>query len=120
MGYLTQKISYYDYPFEKHLAWMAFNVGWGALVGSIVCLNNPAFRRKYIDFFAIYGYAMIYVAAYLFKTQIQEEQPKEWELTLRSMGFSVASIMYATGLLKMAGQAKMLPNARVYASVLLT
>ena len=68
-GYMTQKISYINYPFEKHLSWMAFNVGWGAMIGQMLRVNNTLFCRKYMDLFAVSGYAMIYVAAYLFKTE---------------------------------------------------
>jgi hypothetical protein len=32
-GYVTQKIDYNQNPFEKHLSWLGFNVGWGALIG---------------------------------------------------------------------------------------
>ena len=71
-------------------------------------MQNATIRNKYMDFFAIYGYAMIYVAAYCFKTEFDRQsdptiKPTEENLLCNSIGFSVASALYGTGLLKMAG-----------------
>ena len=57
-----------------------------------------------MDFFAIYGYAMIYIAAYLFKAdQLDENGASEKNLMIRTTGLTSAAIFYATGILKMAG-----------------
>jgi len=34
-GYFTQELDYSDMPFEKHLSWLGFNVGWGAMIGAM-------------------------------------------------------------------------------------
>jgi hypothetical protein len=39
-------------------------------------------------------------------------------LIINSIGFTAASAFYGTGLLKMAGQGKLLPNPRVYLALL--
>ena len=67
-GYLAQKICYKENPFEKHLCWLGFNIGYGSIIGQLA-MQNATMRNKYMDLFAIYGYAMIYVAAYCFKTE---------------------------------------------------
>ena len=78
-------------------------------------MQNANIRQRYMDFFAIYGYAMIYVAAYCFKTEFDRQngsksKPSEENLIVNSIGFAMASALYGTGLLKMAGQGKILPN----------
>lgn len=67
LGYLTQKIDYETHPTEKHFSWLFFNLGWGAIFGQIM-MKNKVFRNKYMDFFAIWGYAMAYISAFIFKT----------------------------------------------------
>lgn len=97
------------------MGWAVFNIGWGAMVGQMLLINNPIFCRKYMDFFAVYGYAMIYVAAYLFKTaHVDTKDATEKEVLARSIGLSTAAIFYATGILKMAGQGKSLPILKGY------
>jgi hypothetical protein len=60
-----------------------------------------------MDFFAIYGYAMIYVAAYCFKSEFDRQtaqiKPDQENLMINSIAMAVASAFYGTGLLKMAG-----------------
>jgi hypothetical protein len=71
-----------------------------------------------MDAFAIYGYAMLYIAAYIFKTE-QIGNPKEKNLLITTFEMTIAASFYATGVLKLFGQGKRLPSARLYLMVML-
>jgi hypothetical protein len=45
--------------------------------------------------------------------------PHEFNLLIRTFGFALAAIFYATGILKMAGQGYHLPSPRIYGAVMM-
>ena len=115
-GYMAQKLDYHQMPFEKHLSWLGFNVGWGAMIGAMA-MQNKVVRNKYMEFFALWGYAMFYISALIFKMDHEGEKITENDLVANSMGLTLAAALYGTGLLKMAGFDKNFPNWRLFAAL---
>ena len=115
-GYLTQKLDYDEMPFEKHLSWLGFNVGYGAMIGALA-MQNKVIRNRYMEFFALWGYAMFYISALIFKMDHEEEKITENDLVANSVGLTLAAALYGTGLLKMAGFDKNFPNWRLFAAL---
>ena len=108
-GYLTEKFDYFKYPFEKHFMLMFFNCSFGALLG-LCAIQSKTIKNRYMDFFMLWCYSFFYLCAFIFKQEYDryhyldgEHAPRitELNLLLNSAAFTLASGLYATGVLKL-------------------
>ena len=94
---------------------MFYNCGSGAVVGQLA-MQSLTFRKKFMDLFVIWGYAMIYIAAYAFKTEYDRQNGAkihavtDMNFLINSAGLTVGAGLYGTGLLKIANFGRALPS----------
>lgn len=105
------------------MTWLFFNVGYGAIIGQLVMLN-PIMRKHYMDLFFLWGYALFYTASFIIKTEYDNTNLKPGEvgpvvseknLNLNIIASTYAGLLYGTGLLKLGGYGRYLPNMRLIA-----
>ena len=97
-AYAASKFDYNSHLLEKHVFWMAFNALAGVGMGHFA-MQFTTMREKYMEFFAIMGYALFYVAGFIFKTEFDRQyydmKVYENNLIANAIPLSIGSLFYA-------------------------
>ena len=69
-AYVCTKFEYHQYLLEKHLALFGF-WGFAGVTYGHFAMQFPIVKQRYMEFFAIVGYALFYISAFILKTEYE-------------------------------------------------